>query len=98
MSFCSHLPSVTCDNCRNNRLIITGTGIQQGWQCPSCKAVMAPGMPSCFYCRPVEKPQATAGKECDGVTPETYCYEQWETGQCRHTKPEGQEKGQGEGA
>lgn len=26
----------------------------QGWQCPSCRAVMSPTYPTCFYCKPAQ--------------------------------------------
>ena len=26
---------------------------QVGWECPKCGAVMAPGMPSCYHCKPM---------------------------------------------
>lgn len=26
--------------------------VPQGWQCPACRAVMAPTQPYCVYCKP----------------------------------------------
>lgn len=35
-----------------NYLPMQNWNIQQGWQCPVCKSVMAPTQPFCVFCSP----------------------------------------------
>lgn len=40
------------------------TATVQGWQCPVCKAVYAPSMPTCMHCGP-KKTETTAGTKTE---------------------------------
>ena len=40
--------------------------IQQGWQCPVCKKVYAPGMPWCFTCPPKVETSGTTKLKVKG--------------------------------
>ena len=39
--------------------------IPNGWVCPRCKAVMAPNVLTCIYCkRETKNEESTGGQEC----------------------------------
>ena len=44
----------TSATCSGPRALVYSPPAPMGWECPKCGAVMAPGMPSCYHCKPSE--------------------------------------------